>query len=36
MRKNKFKSHLVSLVLLAEKTLFTRKQLPDCNFLAEQ
>ncbi|MBK0097748.1 mannosyltransferase [Erwinia sp. S63] len=36
MQKNKFKTHLVSLGLLAEKKLMARKQLPDYTPLAEQ
>lgn len=36
MFDNKLKLHLVSLALLAEKKLTTRKRLPDYNTLAEQ
>jgi hypothetical protein len=36
MFDNKLKLHLVSLALLAEKKLTTRKRLPDYNRIAEQ
>lgn len=36
MKKNKFKTHLVSLGLLAEKKLTKRRTLPDYNPAAEQ